>query len=106
MNIAFEYLYRDAANYKNWNTVVFCNRDAVGPDVLDESVRRVLIDHACFVAEEADVPTMYFARHDEELDHGWHEYAGIRETNEPVTDPMNRDIREFIDLLKIRTPSL
>ncbi len=33
MNIAFEYLYRDAGNYKNWNTVVFSNRDAVDPDV-------------------------------------------------------------------------
>lgn len=97
MNIRFEYLYRCAGNYKSWGEVVFRNDAGESSETLESRLRDGLIDGEFFIAEQVEIPTLYFEDVDEELDHGWHEFSSLRETDEPTTDRAARDISEFVD---------
>lgn len=100
MNVLVEYLYRDAANYKSWGEVVFTNESELDLLTIDTRIRAALIDGEFFVAETAGVPVLYFEIRDEELDHQWHEYSAVKESNERVTGNAARDVSEFIAALK------
>lgn len=99
MNVQFEYLYRDAGNFKKWNTVVFTNPANASVDTLTQQAREVLIDQSYFVAEKAGVPDLHFSSYDEDLDHGWHEFHGFTPTCKPSSDPQHRSINEFMNAL-------
>ncbi len=100
MNICFEYLYRDAGNFKNWGEVVFVNPNNLKPDELNSLVENLLIDHLYFVAEKANVPSLYFEKQVSHLDHGWHEFSRFSATEEIASDSLSRDIDVFIESLK------
>lgn len=100
MNVRFEYLYRDAGNFKRWGEVVFSNPHEVPADVVASMAEKVLIDHAFFVAAKAGVSDLHFAEYNEELDHGWHEVHAFQPTDEPPNDVRQRDIEEFIESLR------
>jgi hypothetical protein len=100
MNVRFEYLYRDAGNFKNWGEVVFSNPHDVPVDIIASIADQVLIDCAFFVAAKADVPDLHFAEHDEELDHGWHEVHVFRPTDDHPNDVRDRNIEEFVESLR------
>lgn len=100
MNVLFEYLYRDAGNYKNWGEVVFSNPHDIPADTIASMAEQVLIDRAFFVATKADVPDLHFSEHNEELDHGWHEVHAFRPTDAPPNDVRARNIEEFIKSLR------
>lgn len=100
MNICFEYLYRDAGNFKNWGEVVFANPNNLKPDELNSLVENLLIDHLYFVTEKADVPSLYFDKHVSYLDHDWHEFSRFSVTEEIASDSLGRDIDVFIESLK------
>ena len=85
MNVVFEYLYRDGANYKNWGEAVLPTTSGQTLEQLDRQIRRSLIDGAYFVAEEALLPTLYFSTRDITVDHGWHEYSEISWTESDAT---------------------
>ncbi len=100
MNISFEYLYRDAANYKNWGEVVFeTASDTLDLEDLDKRIRNALIDGEYFVAEVALIPTLYFSGDKSSSDHGWHEFHGITQTEEISPDRIN--IETLIELLAV-----
>jgi hypothetical protein len=100
MNVLFEYLYRDAGNFKNWGQVVFSNPSDVPADIVTAKASQVLIDRTYFVATKADVPDLHFAEQKEELDHGWHEVHAFRPTDDPPSDTRDRNIEEFIESLR------
>lgn len=100
MNILIEYLYRDAGNNKIWGEVIFSNKINFDVSILEANIKNGLIDGEFFVAEDVCLPSLYFARHDEELDHGWHEYFSIKKTANRSNDYLNRDISDFIRMLK------
>lgn len=100
MNVRFEYLYRDAGNFKKWGEVVFSNPHDVPADTIASMADQVLIDRTFFVAAKADVPDLHFAEHNEELDHGWHEVHAFRLTDDSPNDVRSRNIEEFIDSLR------
>jgi len=100
MNVRFEYLYRDAGNFKNWGEVVFSNPRNINADVVAAMADKVLIDHAYFVASKASVPDLHFAQHIEELDHDWHEVCAFQPTDDAPNDPQGRDVEEFIESLQ------
>lgn len=101
MNIRFEYLYRDAGNFKNWGEVVFSNPDHLSPEVITQMARAILIDQSFFVAEAAEVPDLHFSDHDDELDHGWHEMHAFASTDEEPNDREQRNIQEFVESLRL-----
>lgn len=100
MNVRFEYLYRDAGNFKNWGEVVFSNPRNINADLVAEMAEKILIDHAYFVASKAGVPDLHFVEHDEELDHDWHEVNAFQATDDATNDPQGRDVEEFVESLQ------
>jgi len=100
MNIRFEYLYRDAGNFKRWGDVVFSNTKDNTPEKLEQRAREVLIDHEFFVAESAGVPSMKFDEHIDALDHDWHCFSRFVPTIETPNDKAGRDVEDFIEMLK------
>lgn len=75
----FEYLYRDAGNYKGRGWVVLWGEASAENE---RRIREVLIEGSWFVAERVGVPTLYHlvrgdAEPDEEEDHGWHEFVQL-----------------------------
>lgn len=95
MGVRFEYLYRDASNYKNVRSVTF-------EGSYDTSQRarlsRALADGENFVAEQVGLPSaQHFANGDypaNEDDHGWHEFVSLTKIVLPPTDP--RTFEEFV----------
>jgi len=99
MNIRFEYLYRDAGNFKNWGSVVFSNPNSISAKKAASLAATVLIDQIYFVANKVGVPDLHFHDHNSELDHGWHEVFAFQSTEELVNDPQKRSVEEFIEAL-------
>ena len=100
MNIQFEYLYRDAGNNKKWGDVIFSNLENIEVATINQKIKKNLIDHEFFVAENVGVPDLHFSQHIETLDHGWHEFYNFIATDIEPNDVQNRDIIEFIESFK------
>jgi hypothetical protein len=100
MNVRFEYLYRDAGNFKNWGELVFSNPHNINVNLVKSMAENVLIDQAYFVASKADVPDLHFKEYNDQLDHGWHEFHAVIQTEEATNDPLGRNIEEFIESLQ------
>ena len=100
MNIRFEYLYRDAGNFKNWGEIIFSNKNNYDADYLEKQARAVLIDKEFFSANKANIPNLQFHKYIESLDHGWHEFYSFQPSSEETNDLCDRDIVEFIESLK------
>lgn len=109
MNIRFEYLYRDAGNFKNWGEVIFANKNNLDAKKLVECARKVLIDEEFFSAEKAEVQNLQFKERIEDLDHEWHEFNSFTPTMMEPNDLRGRDVAEFMEFLeyasKIHTTS-
>ena len=85
MNIRFNYLYRDASNYKKHNAEVFSNKANIPIAEIDTIIRSVLIDGEWFYNEKWGLPDLHFNNWDEDIDHHWHEYNCVEETADNVT---------------------
>ncbi|MDP2126020.1 MAG: hypothetical protein Q8K97_01465 [Pseudohongiella sp.] len=96
MNVKFNYLYRDAGNYKEYGSVVFAAPNQIDLADIDRTIRDALIDREYFVAKTVGIPDLKKLAWDEEIDHSWHEYEGLELTNEACNDEANRDIGIFI----------
>jgi hypothetical protein len=97
MNIKFHYLYRDGANYKQGNAVVFSNTTGYTIQEMGKAIQTALIDEMWFYANKWNLKDLHLYQWDEEIDHGWHEYDFIEQTEENAT---NGDIADFIALIK------
>ena len=105
MNIELTYLYRDAANYKNWGTVVFSNTQDMTLSDIESAARRGVIDGAWFVAQDVGLPDLRPEDWDDEIDHDWHELHSLSETDAECDDPRGRDITEFLRALRVSLPA-
>ncbi len=99
MNVKFNYLYRDGANYKNFNSVIFKNSKNLQIGDIDASVRSKLIDGTWFFASNWKIPDMHFKEcsWDSQIDHEWHEFESVEVTMENVTE--KDDIADFVDYI-------
>ena len=100
MNILFCYKYRDGANYKQYNEIVFSNPLKREVKEIEIRIKEKLIDGLWFVADKWDIPNQFFKEYiwDNEIDHNWHEFDGIKETEEEVTE--KNTIEDFILAIK------
>ncbi|WP_374517691.1 hypothetical protein [Undibacterium squillarum] len=96
--IRFSYLYRDAGNNKNFGSVIFANRHQHTQETLRSSIQRKLIDNLYFDAIVWQIPTLHFAEHDPELDHGWHEFDDVSVVDHLTELKPNRDIEDLCQL--------
>jgi hypothetical protein len=81
----FEYLYRDAGNFKAFGSVLLKGR--VSDDNRD-AIRSRLESGEFFIAEQVGVPPLYeqlyqWSAGPTESDHCWHEFVGFREIDGP-----------------------
>ncbi len=88
MNIKFSYLYRDGANYKNYNQIIFSNPNSINLLEIEKLIREKLIDGKWFYCKEWNVPDIHFKEfsYDSEIDVDWHEFEAIEETNEKASE--------------------
>jgi len=100
MNIRFEYLYRDAGNFKKWGEIIFSNPNNIDIELVESMAKKVLIDESYFVANKANIPDLHFEHYNEQLDHGWHEMHTFQSTNETPNDQHQRTIDEFFHSLQ------
>ena len=76
----FEYLYRDASNYKSWGSILL---RGVATPLETQVLTRCLEDSSFFVAEQIGVPELREALYalsggQTEDDHAFHEYFALR----------------------------
>lgn len=101
-NIAFNYMYRDASNYKNAGEVVFENDLGIeDEEEISDLVVAFLEDGEYFVAELVDIDTCYFGGIYDD-DHGYHEFTGVEMTEEKPSDYYRQPepMRTFSEFLK------
>jgi hypothetical protein len=104
MNVCFEYLYRDAGNYKLWGEVVFTNKQGLTIDKIEEKIRRLLIDNEYFEAEKIGIPVLRFEIHDPELDHQLHEFVRVTAPSVQAGESGRHDIGDLILALEKTAP--
>jgi hypothetical protein len=97
-NIKFHYLYRDGGNYKKWAELVFCDPDALPPDVVAKELRDAFLEDGLFIAHQIRIPEVFLAIDDQLTsdDHCFHEFEGTENTDDAPNDPYGRTIREFL----------
>jgi len=93
-NILFSYLYRDGANYKNYGEVVFTNPTNLSLTTVKETIESKLLDGEWFYAHKWYLPDLHFEKWDIEIDHSFHEFEDVEETDRAPTD--TRPIDEFL----------
>lgn len=96
MHIQFNYLYRDAGNFKQFGSVAFDNKKCIPTAELEKQFRTVLIDEQYFEAAEVGVPNLWVCPYDAELDHGWHEFEGLGKIDDQCDIVDSRDITAFL----------
>ena len=98
MNIKFNYLYRDGANYKNWGSTVFINPEGLSLQELDTSLRQNFESEELFIAHQINIDELFFSKQVSLTndDHCYHEYAGVEFTNKDATDSLQRSVYEFV----------
>jgi hypothetical protein len=96
---AFDYLYRDAGNFKAFGNVLL---DGSVTEADEQVIRQILDAGEHFIAEQVGVPPLYaqlyrWSDGPTDSDHCWHEFVGLRRVPERV-EPMFAaiSVREFV----------
>jgi hypothetical protein len=98
-NIKFNYLYRDAGNFKVWGFEFFCNPDLLELETIEDRIRTALIDGEFFDPQKWGLKRL---KHDDwisELDHTWNEFESIEITREEPT--VDLTITTFLKVISI-----
>ena len=93
----FNYLYRDAGNYKTFGSVIFSNPSNLSIIEIETKIKSKLISSEFFDPIKFSIPMLNSATYDQELDHEWHEFESLEVTNESATD--KRTIIAFLENL-------
>jgi len=97
-NIQFNYLYRDASNYKQWGRVVFSNPKSTSLSEISARISGLFGNDNTFIAGQICVPEVFFYL-DEDVtvdDHCFHEFVSVTETDMEADDENKRSIDDFI----------
>ena len=93
-NVKFNYLYRDAGNYKLFDPLIFTNKNSLSLEYIESTIRKNLIEGMYFVPEKWNVLRLSFENYSPALDHDYHEFESIEFTGENPTEI--DDISTFI----------
>ena len=97
MNIKFNYLYRDGANYKQNNSEIFSNSTGLAIVHIENAIRSALIDEGWFYADRCGLKDLHLYKWNNTIDHEWHEYDCIEATEEDAT---MGEVVDFIELIR------
>ena len=94
MNSCFQYLYRDASNYKSWGEVVFAGEAS---EPLLARLQGSFESGEFFIADQVRVSELFFPTWPlESSDHCFHEFDRLETTDAPVDDQQLRSIDDFV----------
>lgn len=98
-NVEFEYLYRDASNYKFWNSIIFANPSATRFEKAEARIIQALDGREFFIADQVSVPEVFPFINGRltEDDHCFHTFASLSSTTEAPNDTLGRSITEFVE---------
>ncbi len=100
MNVKFNYYYRDGANYKFYNSLVYKNENDISISLIEDCIIKGLIDREYFVPKKWNIPLVNIFTYDAEIDHDLYTYDGVENTDEKITQEM--DIKNVLEsILKI-----
>ena len=94
-NIKFNYLYRDAGNYKSYGSVVFSNKNCLKTEEVNSKITFCLISGEFFIPSKWKIPLIYIFPYDNDLDHEWYEFEYCEYSLDQFTDL--RTIDEFLN---------
>jgi hypothetical protein len=100
-DIKFNYLYRDAGNYKIFGSVIFTNIGSKSIGSIELAIREKLIDNEYFIPEKWNIPRLSFGDYSPELDHDYHEFESLEETDDNA--PEKCDISILLKYISVPT---
>lgn len=83
-NVKLNYLYRDGANYKNFNSIIFENDQAISLEDLEVLIKSKLVYGEWFYADQWKVPEIFLITFDFKIDPTWHEFESVEYSDEPA----------------------
>ncbi|WP_295721081.1 hypothetical protein [Mucilaginibacter sp.] len=88
-NIQFNYLYRDAGNYKIYASVIFANPGNISLTELSALIQSKLIDQIWFYAGDWRLPDLRSETFNDDIDPAWHEFENIEYIEEAANATIN-----------------
>lgn len=85
LNIRFNYLYRDADNYKLFGSEVFSNKRGLPLESIRSLIKSSLIEGEFFYPTEWNLPLLYSEDGWGMEETDWCEWEGVEETADAVT---------------------
>lgn len=98
VNLRMDYMYRDGANYKQFHSIVFSNKQRMSPQKATEKMREKMINGEFFKPKDWGLKNLHAHPYDPEIDHEWHELEGFECTKSKATSTW--DISEFLGNLE------
>src|SRR5262249_17042651 len=98
-NIRFDYQYRDAGGSKTCNFVVFANPDDLCVEDIRRRIENALQETEFFIVDQVRIPEMFLYTNgspDAELDHCFHHFDSVEETDNDPSDLHRRSINSFL----------
>lgn len=94
-NLKFNYLYRDAGNYKVYDEIIFANQNTHSLPEFELIIRNHLIEGEFFIPGKWHIPRLKLGSYSSELDHDYHEFESLEFTDE--NQNANCDITDFLN---------
>jgi hypothetical protein len=96
-NTRFEYLYRDASNYKQHGAVVL--KGAITEELRKRFVA-ALDEELYFIADQINIPEVFitFGEDSKDDDHCWHEFSEFELTDAHGDD--GRTVEQFVEAVE------
>lgn len=96
--VRFNYLYRDASNYKEWGSVDFTNPERLPLESVDNMLRESFEHGELFIAHQVGLPELFFYAEEPitEDDHCYHEFHSVEAIEPAGSEPPTRSISEFL----------
>lgn len=100
----FEYLYRDASNYKAWGSLVLeGSHESHDLEILESKLEA----GSFFKAEQLGIPTLYselwqYSNGPTNDDHVWHEFHSLRAAKDmDAITPVFSTVKHFMDRISL-----
>ncbi|MCO5184171.1 MAG: hypothetical protein M9928_08000 [Anaerolineae bacterium] len=103
----FNYLYRDAGNYKSWGELIFSNPDELNLEEVDRLLRLAFDQEIIFIAHQIDVPELFLYAKDDlnDDDHCFHEYDSVELAEVADSRLDSRSIKQFLQQVEFASIS-
>ncbi len=105
--IKFNYLYRDAGNYKSWGDILFLNPDGFDLEEIDKRLKMAFDQETLFVAHQINVPEVFLYAEQtlNDNDHCFHEYDSVDLTTRLNSRTDGRSIKQFLEQVELASIS-